>query len=662
MAQWLEAFPQVRPVPRLWVETVWLLESREPFAVTRTIPLRQGLNIVWAKESGTTASPGLRNAGHGVGKTSLCLLLRYALGDDAPAVGALREKAVSGFPKGGIAAKVHVDGVAWVVFRPYGAHGHSLAAAVDSLDALLAPGALNQFQAYLAALEAFSIGRLTSQSLPGSNQPLKWRHLLAWCIRDQHKRFDGFYNWRDGEGMGFTRPRRDPPVFVSSVLGMLDADLDELIRTVEAKQVEVERAEARLPDLEREPELMLSGALRELRLRVNAAEDEPVFQDIASDSIESRVAEKTIAALALEADLEAQVNAAEDRVMEALGRLNDLKRGVSLAEVEVGIARSRVTQNQPELDRFIKLRETLQNPTGRCDIGGIEISACEHVLQRRERPELNLVRDEREVKQTALNLAAQLQSCEQALEVAKAFIKPQELLLSNQRAEGRRLRMRIATSEASRATLKQSWDALKLRQQQRDKGLDNAELVRAREQLATGKRELDSLKARLEARKSQKSNRSDHLKALTRTTGARMLGASGHVRFVPGDEHKPFEVAKGGEAYQVLEVLLGDVVCLIDSATSDESRHPGFLVHDCPREADMSELLYREFFMAAVEAAEQLTGTNGTPFQFIVTTTSAPPPELQSDDYVVLELEPGVDDKLLFKRELMPTLPGFELQ
>lgn len=660
MAQWLEAFPQVRPAPRLWVETVWLLESREPLAVTRTIPLRQGLNIVWAKESGTAASPGLRSAGHGVGKTSLCLLLRYLLGDDAPAVGALREKAVSGFPKGGVAAKVHVDGVTWMVLRPYGAYGHSLAAAVESLDALLAPGVFNQFQAYLVALEDFSIGRLTSQSLPGSNQPLKWRHMLAWCIRDQRKRFDGFYNWRDGEGLGFTRPRRDPPVFVSSVLGLLDADVDELIRTVEAKQVEVDRAEARLPDLEREPELMLSGALRELRLRVNAAEDEPVFQDIASESIESRVAEKTNAALALEADLERQVEAAEDRIMETLGRLKDLEHGVALAEAEVGIATSRVTQNQPELDRFIKLRETLQNPTGRCDIGGIEISACEHVLQRRARPELNLVRDEREVKQTAANLAALLKSCEQALAVAKAFIKPQELQLSNQRAEGRRMRMRIATSEASRETLKQSWEALKLRQQQRDMGMDNAELVRAQELLAIGKKELDRLKTKLETRKSQKSNRSDHLKALTRTTGARMLGASGHVRFVPGDEHKPFEVAKGGEAYQVLEVLLGDVVCLVDSATSEESLHPGFLVHDCPREADMSEVLYREFFMAAVEAAEQLASTAGTPFQFIVTTTSAPPLELQNDRYVVLELEPGVEDKLLFKRELMPTLPGFE--
>lgn len=660
MAQWLEAFPQVRPAPRLWVETVWLLESREPLAVTRAIPLKQGLNIVWAKESGLAASPGLRSAGHGVGKTSLCLLLRHVLGDDAPAVGALREKAVNGFPKGGVAAKVHVDGVAWVVFRPYGAYSHSLAAQVDTLDALLAPGVTNQFQAYLAALEAFSIGRLTSQSLPGNSQQLKWRHMVAWCIRDQRKRFDGFYNWRDGEGLGFTRPRRDPPVFVSSVLGLLDADMDELIRAVEAKQVEVDRAEARLPDLEREPGLMLSGALREMRLRVDAAEDEPVFQDIAGDSIESRVAEKTNAALALEVDLEKQVDEAEERVIEALNQLRDLKRGVALAEAEVGIARSRVTQNQPELDRFIKLRETLQNPTGRCDIGGIEISACEHVLQRRTRPELNLVRDEREAKQNAFNLAAQLKAREQGLEAAKAVIEPQELLLSNKRAEVRRLRMRIATSEASRAALKQSWDALKLRQEQRDKGLDTAELARAQEQLATSKRDLDGLKVRLEARKSQKSKRSDDLKALTRTIGERMLGASGHARFQPGDEQKPFEVAKGGEAYQVLEVLLGDVVCLVDSATSEESHHPGFLVHDCPREADMSGLLYREFFMTAAEAAEQLAGVGGTPIQFIVTTTSAPPGELQSDRHVVLELQPGVEDKLLFRRELLPSLPGFE--
>lgn len=124
---------------------------------------------------------------------------------------------------------------------------------------------------------------------------------------------------------------------------------------------------------------------------------------------------------------------------------------------------------------------------------------------------------------------------------------------------------------------------------------------------------------------------------------------------------RPFEVARGGEAYQVLEVLLGDIVCLLDSATSEASNHPGFLVHDCPREADMSERLYREFFLVAAEAAEHFASTGTVPFQFIVTTTSPPPPELQGDSTIVLKLEPGREESLLFRRELLPELPGLEL-
>lgn len=110
----------------------------------------------------------------------------------------------------------------------------------------------------------------------------------------------------------------------------------------------------------------------------------------------------------------------------------------------------------------------------------------------------------------------------------------------------------------------------------------------------------------------------------------------------------------------MLEVLLGDIVCLLDSALSDASNHPGFLVHDCPREADMSERLYREFFLVASEAAEQLGEGGAVPFQFIVTTTSPPPEDVHGEPSVVLVLGPGSDEKLLFKRELVPELPGFE--
>ena len=121
MTRWLEGYKPARKHPRLWVETIWLVESREPLVLTRVISLHQGLNIVWAKESASNETPGLSSAGHGVGKTSLCLLMRYVLGDDSPSISTLRDKASSGFPKGGVAATVHIDGVTWLVLRPYGA-------------------------------------------------------------------------------------------------------------------------------------------------------------------------------------------------------------------------------------------------------------------------------------------------------------------------------------------------------------------------------------------------------------------------------------------------------------------------------------------------------------------------------------------------------------
>ena len=204
MTTWLKASQPVRTQPRLWVETMWLVESREPLVLTRTIDLHAGLNIVWAKESASNDASGLASAGHGVGKTSLCLLLRYVLGDDAPASATLRSKAAGSFPKGGVAARVHVDGAAWLVFRSYGLYSHSLAAQCDALDQLFDGTAPNDFDGYGRALEQFSIGRLAARSLPGTNQALEWRHLLAWCIREQRTRFDGFYHWREGESSSST--------------------------------------------------------------------------------------------------------------------------------------------------------------------------------------------------------------------------------------------------------------------------------------------------------------------------------------------------------------------------------------------------------------------------------------------------------------------------
>lgn len=661
MTHWLKEYKPVRKHPRLWVETVWLVESREPLVLTRAIELHQGLNIVWAKESATSESPGLTSAGHGVGKTSLCLLMRYVLGDDAPAISTLREKAVGCFPKGGVAAKVHFEDATWLVFRPYSAYSHSLAAQCEEVQLLLQGEASNDFSGYLKALERFSIGRLAAQSLPGTNQPLKWRHLLAWCIRDQRTRFDGFYHWRDGEGLGFPRPRRDPPLFVASILGLIDTGLDKLLREIESKQVEFDQGKERIPELEREPVFLLAHAERQLRFRLGADDGEPLHVTTVGESVESRLQATLAAAEREENRLEREVEQAEEQLAQEQIRLASLNNVLRRVELEVGIAKALFNANRADFDRLTTLRDRLEGLAGgRCDHGDVEFSMCRHIQDRKDAVSMTWHRDGKEVRASASELAQQLAQLELEFQNATTAISEQSQRISGKKAELRRLHVRIATSENSRTLLKRSWDELHLLHSQRVQGIDSPDLLRARKRQQELESDLGSLRTSVGARRLQQSSRADAIKSLTSCVSTRLLGAAGHARFVPDHELRPFEVSRGGEAYQVLEVLLGDIVCLLDSATSEASSHPGFLVHDCPREADMSERLYREFFLVVSEAAEQLGRNGAIPFQFIVTTTSPPPEELRGEPDIILELEPGCDEKLLFKRELMPALPGFQ--
>lgn len=661
MSTWLRGFSPIRTQPRLWVETMWLVESREPLVLTRSIELHAGLNIVWAKESASNDVSGLANAGHGVGKTSLCLLLRYVLGDDAPAIATLRSKAAGSFPKGGIAAKVHVDGVAWAVFRPYGLYSHSMAAQGAALDHLLDGTSPSDFEGYGRALEKFSIGRLAARSLPGTNQPLEWRHLLAWCIREQRTRFDGFYHWREGEGLGFKRSRRDPPILVGSVLGLVDQALDQLLRDIEAKQRQVEQCKERIPELERAPTFALAHADRLMRLRVRADEDDPVFTTTVGDSVESRVQAALQAAEQDESRWEREVAQAEEVLAEEQERLRELTKARDLAKLDIEIAKSLVDTKQDDFERLSKVRDRLAGLEGRCDPGNVEFSGCEYVQKNKNTINMTWFQDGKQAKADASLFAERHRLSKDVFEKAEKAVSDQGQLISRKKAELHKLRVRIATSETSRTFLKQSWDELQVKHTQREQGGDTSELVEARKQLQEFESALDSLRAAEVSRRSQQSSRVDAIKALTAIVSTRLLGAEGHARFVPGHEVRPFEVARGGEAYQVLEVLLGDIVCLLDSAVSEASNYPGFLVHDCPREADMSELLYREFFLAAAEAAEQFGKDGAVPFQFIVTTTSAPPHELGGAPHVVLELAPGADEALLFKRQLTPELTGFDL-
>lgn len=652
MATWLKDFPAARALPRLWVEQVWILASREPLSRVREVVLRPGVNVIWAKEPDPDAGSGLASAGHGVGKTSFCLLLRYLLGDEATAIATLRDKAAANFPKGGVAAQVHIDGVSWLVYRPFALFGHSLAKQGVALESLFDEPRAGDFPAYQAALQASFIGRLPAQTLPGTNQPLEWRHLLAWCIREQRTRFDGFFHWREGDGLGFRRPRQDPPLFVSSVLGILDADIDGLLRNVERLEAELTQVRAQMPELERLPVFELERLEKRLRSQAGAGDDWPLFESIVEESLESQVKQRLSDAADAERATEIEAAAAELAMEPDLTRLSELRTVASRCALESRMAKALLDANKEDYLRVTGELDEIDRLVGYCRYAKVEFADCQHLQQRKATICLPWKMDGMAAKES---LPARREALDVAVETekeAKRSLTEQESRVNGSRAGVARLRIRAATSNVGRTALQRDWSEFQLRHKLRQEGKDTAELGRARAREVKMVAALGGKRAALAQRRLQASERVDRLKAITSQVAEALLGVSGHGRFVPDSDTRPFDLAVGGEAYQVLEVLLGDMTCLLDAATSNASNHPGFLVHDCPREADMSAVLYRNFLVMALDADSQLTSEMGVPFQYIVTTTSPPPVEMSKPPYLVLELQPGQDEALLFKRKL----------
>jgi hypothetical protein len=177
-----------------------------------------------------------------------------------------------------------------------------------------------------------------------------------------------------------------------------------------------------------------------------------------------------------------------------------------------------------------------------------------------------------------------------------------------------------------------------------------AEIDRLMDGYAQTKREINSAQINLVALQAKKSAREKQLSVITDALTKELLSDDAFGFFDSRDENRPFRLSmRGGEAYRVLEVLLGDLACLLDSGSHD-SAFPSFVIHDCPREADMSSGLY-ENYLLLVERLQ--TGCYGehVPFQYIVTTTT-PPPVFRDGGYLRLELDPSTDDGLLFRQRL----------
>jgi len=101
-------------------------------------------------------------------------------------------------------------------------------------------------------------------------------------------------------------------------------------------------------------------------------------------------------------------------------------------------------------------------------------------------------------------------------------------------------------------------------------------------------------------------------------------------------------------AINTIKVLAFDLA-ILQAAVQGEGNHPRFLLHDSPREADMGSSLYHQVF----HLVRELEGQGDlSPFQYIITTTEAPPKAMQKAPWLRLKLDSCQSDQRLFRANL----------
>jgi hypothetical protein len=127
-------------------------------------------------------------------------------------------------------------------------------------------------------------------------------------------------------------------------------------------------------------------------------------------------------------------------------------------------------------------------------------------------------------------------------------------------------------------------------------------------------------------------------------------GASGTINLDQNDLNLRLQM--GGErstaAVDSLKIVAFDLAAML-LTIEGRTQLPAFLIHDSPREADLGLSIYNRLFMLG----EKLEGMGSSPlFQYIVTTTTAPPEAYRKEPWQRLELHGAPPDKRLFATDL----------
>lgn len=639
--------------PRLWFRrfVIWPEPGAQPIQDRK---FGQGLNIIWSPDPVDRSArdddeppPG---PGHGAGKTLVCRLLRYCLGEPHFAADVLRTKISSAFKDGRVGVEVVVDGKAWVVVRSIGVFGHDVVLEGGTLEAAVSSETAATGMAPFVEMLAERFVTPDVAALVANAPQRAWLLALAWLSRDQECHFGKVTDWRvDGgksgspaHGMSVGEATNVVRALIGAItprehdfeaqLAKLKKERDDEARGIERRRWLIENALKKLmKEIEIEGQTMPDGDLLG-----------PFLRSAASTRVARVAVVDTKGVMASVPDLEALADEAQKEV-ERLGK--EIVKTEGEANTAAAVAKQ-IESESPGLSATIDEAEAPMCPVCEVPIGRVLAEGCKlsHKL-----PDLSSLHERR--AKNAQDLREQ-KTKEQEAKMAVARLG---LELATAKANREKVRKDLMAARKLRDDRTEAWYSA------RRVGDDVDSLEKLLHENAAAQKTVDRLDEQLKDLKKQRDDERDQHSLVFHRLGAhfnpivrRLLGrvptASGKVQH--DGNGLQLVVDFGGErntpAIDLVKVLAFDLATLCRSIEG-ATQLPALLIHDSPRTSDLGLSIYHELF----HLMRELEDVGGAPlFQYIVTTTSRPPDDLVDDVRVRLKLQGAPAEARLLGRDL----------
>lgn len=657
--------------PDVWIRRVVIYKQIAPEPVViREVSLTKGLNVIWAEEPDDD-NPSAEITGHSAGKTTFCRLLRYVLGEKTFGTKAGMDLIRKAFPSGYVGAELCVRRQWWAVIRPIGNGRNSYIKAAATIEELLddrkQPAYQDDYTAKIG-LDAL-LDNLETGAIVRTNETIQWGHLLAWCTRDQEARFQNVYDWRsprsESDWPNFRFSKADPLFVMRTLLGLFLPDElkgEEKLAKLLQDQEELEK---QLDDLKREPQFRVNLYEKELRHRLQAVlpdeqglEERPLHWDQLHPDLD-RLTDKAVGKLDEDiTDVEGEHKTLQAQIDNLGGTIRSFEDREKALDVLFGVDAAAGRELDQGVVQRQKVRDLLdQHGEATCILGNVLYSDCSYVQKRQQTLQFTQLQDAHAMEQAE----ARRVEAQNAVKAQKKQIQDDIARLNHERGllqvKRDALWAGIREKRENIRDIMNARDQLATWTERRNRAGEYPGLDECQRNLTEVNGKIEKLEAGLSKLLAQHDRNRDLIASIF-SGAVRAVLSSGTYdgRVSLANRELEFRITHGpamsGEAVETLSVLLADVACLVYNSVSEKSRLPGFLLHDSPREADLGLRIYRSFIRLVAALQSHFGSAAACPFQYILTTTTSPPPELQHEPFIKMRLNAAEPKELLLKRNI----------